>query len=146
MGFMIPAIMALGTGGLSVALGPKEEPAWKRFLVGATVGGLGGLGMGAAGAGASAKAKLLAEGALATSPQVAALGTAKGLGSAYAATGVNPAIASLGGAIAANPGTSAMLGLGAASAALPGGQSGGGYSSSGPAWWEKNEDSNAYYV
>ena len=120
MGWMIPAMMALGTGGLSVALGPKEEPAWKRFLVGATVGGLGGLGMGAAGA----------------------AGTPQGL-AAIKSAGLQAGTSK---AIAANPGTSAMLGLGAASAALPGGQSGGGYSSSGPAWWEKNEDSNAYYV
>ena len=147
--FAIPLMLAAGGGGLGVALGPKEEPVWKRFLVGATIGGTAGLGLGAAGAGAGAKAALTKAGVSATSPQVAALETAKGLGAAYAGPGMPQALASLGGSVAANPGTAAMLGLGGASALLPGG-SNPNYTSSfqGPASWEEQQGAGTgtYYV
>ena len=147
--FAVPLMLAAGGGGLGVALGPKEEPVWKRFLVGATIGGTAGLGIGAAGAGAGAKSLLATKVVAATSPEMVALGTSKGLGAAYAGQGMPQALASLGGAVAANPGTSAMLGLGGASALLPGG-SNPNYTSSfqGPASWEEQQGAGTgtYYV
>jgi hypothetical protein len=143
--WVLPAALAAAGGGLGVALGPKEEPVWKRFLIGATIGGTAGLGLGAAGAAGTVKGA----GAIAKAGLDA--GTAKGLGAAYAATApaIPQALTSLGGAVAANPGTAAMLGLGGASALLPGG-SNPNYTSSfqGPASWEEQQGAGTgtYYV
>jgi hypothetical protein len=153
---------AVGAG-LGAALGPKDEPLWKKMLLGGIGGGFAGAGLGAAGAAKAAAAKTAGvgsqivatpTGAIAANPLIAegaktAITGAKGIADAAIAQGMNPALATIGGQVAANPGTSAMLGLGGASALLPGGSTP-NYTSSfqGPASWEEQEGAGTgtYYV
>jgi len=53
MPIWIPVLAGAALGaGLGAAVGPKEEPLWKRMLIGGRLGSVAGLGAGAAGLGA----------------------------------------------------------------------------------------------
>ena len=159
MGIQLLPILAgaaLGAG-IGAAAGPRDEPLWKRMLVGGSLGGLGGLGAGAAGIGTTTAAPT----AVAAAPTAVGTGTtaastltpamaASNLGLTAGTTSAN-VVGGLGAAIANNPVMAGSLGLGTGAILLPGkppdGGSGGSAYGSKPAWWEENfSPSSAYYV
>ena len=96
----LPLILAAGLGiaagaGLGAAVGPEEEPLWKRMLIGGALGGTAGLGLGAAAAPAGATALTGTAGTVAN-PAVTGSLVGGGVGATpTAATGLvaNPAFA-----------------------------------------------------
>lgn len=151
MAIILPIIAGAALGaGIGAAAGPRDEPLWKRMLVGGTLGGLGGLGAGAAGVGtAGAGTAVGSTGTTAASTLTPAM-AASNLGLTAGTTSANM-IGGLGAAIANNPLMAGSLGLGTGAILLPGkppdGDSGGSVYGSKPAWWEENfSPSSAYYV
>lgn len=118
MPIWIPMLIgAAAGGGLAAAIGPKDEPLWKKMLVGGGLGATAGFGLGAAGVGAGGATASAAP--LAT-PTLAVPGTAAPVGSAAALglpTSLAPAGATASGAAAAGAPSTAFIGSSGGSAA-----------------------------